>query len=92
MIRATTAIVVPTGLTGGNVFSHSQAARNYLRDKIIKCAVHGAHICFVPVSVVMGQASFFSNYKMSQGGMSCNILIMINQAKCALTVSEALGR
>lgn len=60
MIRATTTVVVPTGLAGGNVFSHRQAVRNCLRDKIIKCAVHGAHICFEPISfsAVMGATPF----------------------------------
>lgn len=55
--------MVPTGLTGGNAFSHSQAAAaaaDYPPDSIIKPGVR----CRAE-SVVMGQCSSFGIYKMT---------------------------
>lgn len=57
----------------------SQAVRNCLRDKIIKCAVHVAHICFEPIyfSAVVGRTLFS---KRTSHVMQCSDCVKM---KCA---------
>ncbi len=79
MIWATAAIVVPTGLTGGNAFSHSQAVRNYLRDKIITPSVRYMVLTFVLLRYLLWWDNVLFLWS-----VKCHVIHYLNNHKCNL--------